>query len=285
VTPKKASIDSGEPAATLDDQVSEKKRLCFVIGPIGDVGSRTRRRSDWLLKRIIEPVFAEHFSDFLVERADTICTPGSIISQIIKRLHSAELVIADLSDNNPNAYYEIGIRHMNRLPTIHMYMSGRDIPFDVKVYRAIPFAYKKPQDLQLTQIALNAAVSEAISPGFRVDNPVTDARELEESNNRTSESQKSILEALQTLRTRIDRLDPTEQRLYVQVWLKEKVEPSASAQILAALDADLIGFKNTGLCINGNPLFTMHGNLTNLRVVEKVNRTSNSPYRLEVFEN
>jgi hypothetical protein len=115
------------------------KKLCFVIGPVGESGSDTRKHANWLLEGIIQPIFDEHFQDFKVERADRIDEPGSISSQITIRLHTAELVIADMSLANANAFYEMGIRHMKRLPTIHMFLEGESIPFDVKPDRAISF--------------------------------------------------------------------------------------------------------------------------------------------------
>ena len=83
----------------------ETDKHCFVIGPIGDEASPERIHADWLLKGIILPVFHNHFSDWLVERADTIATPGMISAQIINRLHDVALVIADLSFHNANAFY------------------------------------------------------------------------------------------------------------------------------------------------------------------------------------
>jgi hypothetical protein len=61
-----------------------------------------------------------------------------IDSQIITSLLDAELVIADLSFLNPNAFYEIGIRHMVQKPIIHMFIEGTDLPFDVKPFRGDP---------------------------------------------------------------------------------------------------------------------------------------------------
>src|SRR5215211_495203 len=52
-----------------DDQ---KKKLCFVAGPIGDANTTTRAHADWLLRGIIQPIFTEHFAEFHVERADQI---------------------------------------------------------------------------------------------------------------------------------------------------------------------------------------------------------------------
>jgi hypothetical protein len=96
-----------------------EKRTCFVIGPIGEAGSDIRRHADWVLKGIIKPTFDAHFQDFNVVRSDKISEPGSISSQIINRISSAELVIADMSFANPNAFYEMGIDVLpNFLPVI-----------------------------------------------------------------------------------------------------------------------------------------------------------------------
>jgi hypothetical protein len=59
----------------------------------------------WLLEAIIEPVFEAHFQDFIVTRSDKISAPGSISSQIINVLHTAELVIADMSRENANDFH------------------------------------------------------------------------------------------------------------------------------------------------------------------------------------
>lgn len=52
-----------------------EKRTCFVIGPIGDEGSETRRRSDQVLKYIIAEVVEEFGYEAL--RADQIADPGT----------------------------------------------------------------------------------------------------------------------------------------------------------------------------------------------------------------
>jgi hypothetical protein len=187
----------------------DQKKLCFVIGPIGDPGTEKRRHSDWLLKGIIRPVFETNFKDFDVQRADEITAPGSISAQVIIRLHSAELVIADMSLENANAFYELGIRHMKRLPTIHMYSEGKDIPFDVKPYRAIPFKYLDPDDLTAAQAQLKAAVQEVIKPGYVVDNPVTQALGFEKLEETATPTEQVLLDTVRALEKRVSALDAT----------------------------------------------------------------------------
>jgi hypothetical protein len=192
--------------------MSNASKLCFVIGPIGLPNSDARRHADWLLKGIIRPVFSKSFPEFEVLRAEEISEPGSISSQVINRLLTAELVIADMSRANPNAFYEMGIRHMKRLPTIHMYLDGEDIPFDVKPYRAIAFKHNDPEDHVMAQAALKLAIEEVIKPGFVVENPVTQARGRDEFEETATPIQRMMLERLDGLAREVAELRTARQQ-------------------------------------------------------------------------
>src|ERR1700722_9256339 len=154
----------------LEGRMADKK-LCFVIGPIGDEGSDFRIHADWLLEGIIEPVMSE-FPDFTVKRADHDPRPGLIDAQMINDLLNADLVIADLSFSNPNAFYEIGIRHMAQKPIIHMQLATEKPPFDLSLYRAIKFSRLKYRDLALARDELKRSVEAVLSKGYEIENPV-----------------------------------------------------------------------------------------------------------------
>lgn len=185
----------------------ENKKTCFVVGPIGGVGTPTRTHADWLLEGIIIPVFEKHFSDFIVERADKITQPGMIDAQVITRLLDSALVIADMSLLNANAFYEMGIRHMAQKPIIHMFLDGSEIPFDVKPYRAIPFSVVHPKDLVDAQEALRNAITDAIAENHFVDNPVTRARGQLNLEQHATPEQRLILQEISDLRSRIAEID------------------------------------------------------------------------------
>jgi len=180
---------------------------CFVIGPIGDDASPERIHADWLLKGIILPVFDKDFSDWTVQRADTIPTPGMISAQIINRLHDVALVIADLSFHNANAFYEMSIRHKVGKPIIHMIRKGEKIPFDVIPHRAILFSHVHPDDHEQAKKALSAAVTEAIKPGFEPDNPIMHARGRLELEQKATPEMKVLSDEIATLRARLDGLE------------------------------------------------------------------------------
>lgn len=112
-------------------------RICFVVCPIGEDNSNTRNRSDKLLKHIIEPVCDKN--NLKVIRVDTLNSSDSITNTIVEYLNTADLVIADLSDHNPNAFYEIGYRSALKKPIIHLKSKETSIPFDISSIRTFDY--------------------------------------------------------------------------------------------------------------------------------------------------
>lgn len=182
-------------------------KSCFVIGPIGSEESEFRVHADWLYHGIILPVFDEHFKDFQVERADKIATPGMVNSQIINRLHDAELVIADLSFHNANAFYEMSIRHKVGKPIIHMIRKGEAIPFDVIPHRAIPFSVATFDDHLKAKALLLPAITASLEPDFEPDNPITHARGRLELEKNASSSERVMLTRLEATESRLAVLE------------------------------------------------------------------------------
>lgn len=152
------------------------RKSCFVIGPIGEAGSEHRRVADWLLKGIVKPVLGSERFGYEVTRADECPDPGSITDQIITAVMEADLIIADLTSHNPNAFYELAIRHMVEKPVIHMIMKGQTIPFDNKDYRTLIYDLADIEDLEKAKRALTEQVEAISRPDYKVSNPITKAR-------------------------------------------------------------------------------------------------------------
>ncbi|HHX7186606.1 TPA: hypothetical protein ACVG9G_000416 [Bacillus thuringiensis] len=111
---------------------------CFIVCPIGSEDSPQRKRSDTVLKYIIEPVCKE--LNFEVTRVDKINSVDRIDNTIIEHLKNADLVIADMTEHNPNAFYEMGFRHALGKPLIPIMEEETQIPFDVANLRTITYA-------------------------------------------------------------------------------------------------------------------------------------------------
>ena len=182
------------------------QKLCFVVGPIGSDDSTDRIRADWLLEMVIEPVM-EDFQQFEIKRADKISTPGMIDAQIINALLNADLVIADLSSLNPNAFYEIGIRHMAQKPIIHMQAIEEKIPFDVSLFRSIKYSIQRPRDLRDARAALKSQIEAVLASSYRVDNPVTRTRGVLELEKDATSGEKVLFEQMRAMERRLMELE------------------------------------------------------------------------------
>jgi hypothetical protein len=110
---------------------------------------------------------------------------------MIDHLLNDDLVIADMTTSNPNAFYEIGIRHMVQKPIIHMHKAGENIPFDVRLYRSLEFSIAKPSDLRDARARLKDVVQTVLSDGYKADNPITRARGVVQLHEQASDPQRA----------------------------------------------------------------------------------------------
>ena len=146
----------------------------FVIAPIGDEGTEQRKHSDMVLGSLIEKAIDE--MGLHAVRADKISTPGMINAQVIQYVMKSKVVIADLSFHNPNAFYELAIRHMTGLPTVHIIRGDDKIPFDLQNFRTVTIHTTDKYDLvaQLEGYVATIAnhVRQAIESGGDQSNPI-----------------------------------------------------------------------------------------------------------------
>ncbi|MFM1816344.1 MAG: hypothetical protein RLZ98_3039, partial [Pseudomonadota bacterium] len=116
-------------------------KICFVISPIGAEGSATRQHADTVLSCIIEPACeaGDNLQDTLYkcERGDHKTAPGKITDQIYEDILNADLIVAVLTDHNPNVYYELAIAQAAAKRVILLMEKGFDAPFDIKDHRII----------------------------------------------------------------------------------------------------------------------------------------------------
>lgn len=117
------------------DNLKNRKK-CFIITPIGDEGSNTFRKAKGVIESAIKPVLQENgFDD--IKPAYEIMESGMIGKQIVNRIIKDDLVVANLTGNNPNVMYELAIRHVIAKPIIHICENGATLPFDIKDSRTI----------------------------------------------------------------------------------------------------------------------------------------------------
>ena len=111
--------------------MANKRQRCFVIMPF----SKTAEHHT-------EAYWTSHFKDFLkplIEENPELEAYRSkplrvdILREIITNLVVSPIVIADLTDSNPNVYWELGIRQSFKHGTVTIAEAGSSLPFDIGV--------------------------------------------------------------------------------------------------------------------------------------------------------
>jgi len=117
-------------------------KTCFIISRIGGDETPEREKADEKLNHFFTPVLKE--LGYSAVRADQEETPGSISRSIVERIINSEMIIADISDKNPNVFYEIAIRNAVKKPIIIIRSPEQKPPFDIQDKRAIAIDMSKP---------------------------------------------------------------------------------------------------------------------------------------------
>lgn len=123
--------------------IGASKNICFVIMGFGTKTDLSTGKSidlDKTYKNIIQP--AAERSGYQCVRADEIQDSSLIDKSMYALLMHADLVIADISTYNPNALYELGVRHAVRpFSTIILKEKEGKIPFDLDHTRIFPYEH------------------------------------------------------------------------------------------------------------------------------------------------
>lgn len=168
------------------------EKVCFMITPIGKDGSDIRKNADEVMEYIVNPICEKY--GYSVIRADKMSNSGLITKAIIEQIISADLVIADLTGNNPNVFYELAIRHSYRKPTIQIIKGEMEIPFDVANMRTISYettlsgADMAKKDIESMLIS--------IENGDIVHNPVSEVSTLLNISENSTQENAEILSTL-----------------------------------------------------------------------------------------
>jgi tetratricopeptide (TPR) repeat protein len=118
----------------------EARPHAFVIMPFGKKKGGDGSLYDFnaIYQTLIKPALEE--AGFEAFRADEETTSGDILTDMFQELLLADLCICDLSIDNANVYYELGIRHAFRKRGVVHIQAGRAyMPFDIFNVRTLPY--------------------------------------------------------------------------------------------------------------------------------------------------
>jgi len=160
---------SNEPSERFSSPKStaRKPRLRRILSASYDSAARAHA--------FIAMPFAESFEDvfyygiarpvradgLLCERIDQVSFTGDVIDRMRKMIASSRVVVADLSEANPNVYLEVGYAWGVSVPCILICNSKTDLKFDLRVQRCL--FYRSIMELEKSLSAELAALSNEFS--------------------------------------------------------------------------------------------------------------------------
>jgi len=188
--------------------MESNEKSCFIIAPIGEAESDTRKRSDQVLRHIIRPATQE--CGYKAVRADEIDKPGIITSQVIQRVVNDSLVIADLTETNPNVFYELAVRHAVKKPLVQIIQKGERIPFDVAGTRTIHFDHHNLDSVESAKNEIIDQINALEKDPSDIETPISvslDLQNLRQSENPDDRSLADLVSVISGLRNGINKLD------------------------------------------------------------------------------
>lgn len=167
---------------------NSETKSCFIISPIGEPDSPQREHNDTV-------------RDFVIKEA-------------VKRIFDDDLVVADLTDHNPNVFYELSVRHAVSKPFVQIITEGQDIPFDVQGMRLIIYDLTKPASVHKAKADIISQVKAWESdPNLNVQTPITRPFEFLRISQSTDADVSGFMEILPLIQNISSSMDETREEL------------------------------------------------------------------------
>jgi len=218
-----------------------EKKTCFIIAPIGEPKSDIRKRSDQVFNHIIKPVVEP--LGYKPVRSNHISEPGIITSQVIQNVLDAPLVVADLTDHNPNVFYELAIRHAIKKPLVQIIDKNQRLPFDVAGTRTILIDVHDLDNVEDAKKELESQIRTIERGKTEIDTPISmavDLSVLKKSESPEKRYVASLVPLMHELRSEIREMIHMNDRVLYEVrhlsHAPSRLSPEEYAFILAKSD-------------------------------------------------
>ncbi len=122
-------ITSSDTVTVYDIKITEVKPRLFVVMQFSEKYNK-------LYNEVINPISEE--LGFECIRADEFHTSTPILKDIINSIVESTAIVAEITPDNPNVFYEIGYAHAINKPTILLCDNKREkLPFDISGFRTL----------------------------------------------------------------------------------------------------------------------------------------------------
>jgi hypothetical protein len=112
------------------------ENTCFVIMPFSKT---SKRRSTEYWNGFFKNYLVQTLDELGYECVRSRAEPNDIVKSVVHSLFTTDIVLAILTDYNPNVWYELGVRQSIGHGTIMAIEEGQKIPFDIGNFGCITY--------------------------------------------------------------------------------------------------------------------------------------------------
>lgn len=149
----------------------KRRQECFVIVPIAETPKHTAEYWTTHFNDFLKPLIEES-GKFEARRSEPL--RGDILREIIKCLVTCPVVVADITDENPNVYWELGVRHSFKHGTVIIAEEGTEPRFDISTQGVLHYNPMEHTN-QAFRTSFKKAIRSCISEPDRTDSHVLEA--------------------------------------------------------------------------------------------------------------
>ena len=153
--------------------MAANRKICFVIMPFSKTtDEHTQEYWTAHFESFLKPLIEENPK---LEARRSQALRGDVLRQINPDLVISPVVVADLTDNNSNVYWELGVRQSFKHGTVTIAREGTELPFDLGAKGTL--FYDPPNYLKMTNFRrlFKEAIEDCIVHSERPDSHVLEA--------------------------------------------------------------------------------------------------------------
>ncbi|MFW5804319.1 MAG: LamG-like jellyroll fold domain-containing protein [bacterium] len=132
-----------------------KKGQVFVIMPFKQM---------MVFEKIFSPISSKLNLNCIL--GGSIFEEGILLNDIIRGIAESEFVIADLTDKNPNVFYELGIAHHLRKRVIIITQNSEDVPSDLKGHKWYQYNINSKEGIDNLEKKIKNALEKSFKPAI-----------------------------------------------------------------------------------------------------------------------
>ncbi len=153
-----------------------EKKTCFVIQPLCE---KYKARYDLFYRSAIE---AAGLSAYRVDKDPSV---GNIIAQIQEKIKAANICFAEISEDNPNVWYELGYAHAHGHEVVMVRQKGKELPFDIKPENTILYNETIDSDSEHRE-SIVRKIKKALEARIKITKPSRNAKSAMQQRDRES---------------------------------------------------------------------------------------------------